>query len=157
MELKTPLLSLSGIGPSLADRLHRLNLFTVEDLIYHFPFRYDDFSATQNLDQTRIGETATFRGELWSIKNTYTRFRKVLTQAILNDGTGTVEIIWFNQPWLIKNLKAGDRLQVSGKIAKYKSKLSIIAPRWEKLDTEKQLPTRQVGTRNVKCPCVFLI
>ncbi|KKS70058.1 MAG: ATP-dependent DNA helicase RecG [Candidatus Daviesbacteria bacterium GW2011_GWA2_42_7] len=135
MELKTPLLSLSGIGPSLADRLHRLNLFTVEDLVYHFPFRYDDFSATQPLDQTRIGETATFRGELWSIKNTYTRFRKVLTQAILNDGTGTVEIVWFNQPWLTKNLKAGDRLQVSGKLNRKGSKISLVSPVWERIQT----------------------
>lgn len=138
MELSTPLSALSGIGPSLLAKLKWLNLTTLEDLIYHFPFRYDDFSATQPLDQTRIGEVATFRGELWSIKNTYTRFRKVLTQAILNDGTGTVEIVWFNQPWLTKNLKAGDRLQVSGKLGRKGSKISLVSPVWEKIDSNQQ-------------------
>lgn len=135
MELSTPLLALPGIGPSLVERLNRLNLKTIEDLIYHFPFRYDDFSATQPLDQTRIGETATFRGELWSIKNTYTRFRKVLTQAILNDGTGTVDIVWFNQPWLTKNLKVGDKIQVSGKLSRKGSKISLVSPVWEKISS----------------------
>ncbi len=135
MELSTPLRALSGIGTSLTERLNRLNLKTIEDLIYHFPFRYDDFSATSSIDQTKIGETVTIRGELWSIKNTYTRFRKVLTQAILNDGTGTVEIVWFNQPWLIKNLKTGDRIQVSGKLNRKGSKVSLVSPVWEKIDS----------------------
>lgn len=140
MELNTPLSAISGIGFSIFKRLKNLELFTVEDLIHHYPFRYDDFSQNRSLDQTRIGETVTLKGELWSIKNVYTRFGKILTQAVFNDGTGTVEIVWFNQPWLTKNLKTGDKLQVSGKINRKGNKISLVSPVWEKISLDMNKP-----------------
>lgn len=133
MELKTSLSSLLGVGPGLSYKLSRLNLNTVEDLIYHFPFRYDDFSQSSTIKDALIGQVVTLQGEIWSIKNIYTRSRKVLTQAIFNDGTSPLELTWFNQGWLTKQIVTGDRLQVSGKLSKYKNKLSIMMPRWEKL------------------------
>ncbi|MDD5415991.1 MAG: ATP-dependent DNA helicase RecG [Candidatus Daviesbacteria bacterium] len=148
MNFNTPLLQLPGIGYTYAKRLERLNLFTLEDLIYHFPFRYDDFSNTTSALQAKIGESVTLQGEIWTIQNIYTRSRKIITKAVFNDGTSPIELTWFNSSWLTKQIQTGDRLQVSGKISKYKNKLSIIAPHWEKLDAEqKQLPTRQVGTQ----------
>ena len=135
MELATPLKHVLGIGPSLAFKLSRLNLNTVGDLIYHFPFRYDDFSSIKPASETQIGEVVTLKGEIWSIKNIYTRYGKVLTQALFNDGTSPIQLTWFNQSYLTKQIKAGDRLQVSGKLTKYQSKLSIMVPRWEKLST----------------------
>lgn len=140
MNLNTPLSQLTGIGPFLLYKLKTLNLEAVEDLIYHFPFRYDDFSAVKSTSQAQIGEVVTLQGEIWSIKNIFTRSGRVLTQAIFNDGQSPVTLTWFNSSWLIKQIKTGDRLQVSGKLSKYKNKLSIIAPRWE-----KQLPTSDVG------------
>src|SRR3989344_4692350 len=139
MELATPLKHVLGIGPSLAFKLSRLNLNTVGDLIYHFPFRYDDFSSIKPASETQIGEVVTLKGEIWSIKNIYTRYGKVLTQALFNDGTSPIQLTWFNQSYLTKQIKAGDRLQVSGKLTKYQSKLSIMVPRWEKISDEKRL------------------
>src|SRR3989344_5524711 len=139
MELATPLKHVLGIGPSLAFKLSRLNLNTVGDLIYHFPFRYDDFSSIKPASETQIGEVVTLKGEIWSIKNIYTRYGKVLTQALFNDGTSPIQLTWLNQSYLTKQIKAGDRLQVSGKLTKYQSKLSIMVPRWEKISDEKRL------------------
>lgn len=133
MDLKTSLSSLSGIGPTFAKRLEYLNLHIVEDLINHYPFRYEDFANVSTISNLKIGESITVSGEIWEIKNTYTRFRKVLTKAILNDGSGTIEITWFNQPWLTKNVKTGDRLQVSGKVGKSGHKVTLVSPKWEKL------------------------
>ena len=133
MELSTPLTNLTGIGPGLLYKLKRLNLNTVEDLIYHFPFRYDDFSNTTSALDAKIGESVTLQGEIWTISNIYTRSRKIITKAIFNDGTSPIELTWFNSSWLTKQIQTGDRLQISGKITKYKNKLSIIAPRWEKI------------------------
>ncbi|MBU0999861.1 ATP-dependent DNA helicase RecG [Patescibacteria group bacterium] len=135
MDLKRPLSELTGIGYSYAKRLKRLSLFSLEDLIYHFPFRYDDFSNTTSTLEAQIGQSVTLQGELWSIKNIYTRSRKIITKAIFNDGSAPIELTWFNSSWLTKQIKTGDRLQISGKITKYKNKLSMIAPRWEKLDS----------------------
>ena len=136
MDLKTPLINLAGIGPAFSSRLKNLNLKTVEDLINHYPFRYDDFSKNQDISQTRIGEVVTLKGEIWSIKNIYTRYGKVLTQAVFNDGSGTIEIIWFNQPWLTKNIKTGDKLQVSGKVNRKGSKTTLVSPVWERSTPE---------------------
>ncbi|MBI2314635.1 ATP-dependent DNA helicase RecG [Candidatus Daviesbacteria bacterium] len=147
MNLKTPLSSLTGIGLGLNFKLKRLNLITIEDLVYYFPFRYEDFSNNTSALEAKIGESVTLQGEIWSIQNIYTRSRKIITKAIFNDGTSPIELTWFNSSWLTKQIKTGDRLQISGKISKYKNKLSIIAPRWERLDSEKQLPTSEVGTQ----------
>ena len=147
MDLSTPLQQLTGIGPSLAYKLSRLNLNTVGDLIYHFPFRYDDFSQSTTIREAQVGQVVTLQGEIWSIKNIYTRSRKVLTQAIFNDGTSPMELTWFNQSWLIKQLQAGDRLQVSGKLTKYKNKLSIMMPKWEKIPAGH--PALDAGSINI--------
>ncbi|MBI2020696.1 ATP-dependent DNA helicase RecG [Candidatus Daviesbacteria bacterium] len=133
MDLNSPLYTITGIGSSLTIKLKRLNLNIVGDLIYHFPFRYDDFSKIAPASEAQIGEVVTLRGEIWSIKNIYTRFGKVLTQAIFNDGTTSLQLTWFNQSWLAKQIQVGDKLQISGKLSKYKSKLSIMAPEWERL------------------------
>lgn len=138
MNLKTPLTDLPGIGRYLSDKLSRLNLSSVEDLVHHYPFRYDDFSRTGAIDEIKEGEKVTLLGEIWSIVNVYTRFGKVITRAIFNDGTSSIELTWFNQSWLTKQIQSGDRLQISGKVSKYKNKLSIIAPVWEKMSINNE-------------------
>ena len=134
MDLATPLSKVIGIGPTFVKRLEYLNILTIEDLIHHYPFRYDDFSNVSNALDAKLGEKVTLQGEIWSIKNIYTRSRKVLTQAVFNDGTSPIMLTWFNSSWLTKQIQTGDRLQISGKLNKYKNKLSIMAPAWEKLD-----------------------
>src|SRR5258708_3354011 len=153
MNLNTPLKGLMGIGPSIAYRLSLLELNKVEDLIYHFPFRYDDFSNVSSVAEAKEGEVVTLAGEIWSIKNIYTRSRKVLTQAIFNDGSGPIEVTWFNQSWLIKQIQVGDRLQVSGKIKRYKNKPSIMAPTWEKIGGGVLVLGEQLHTRSLVLSC----
>ena len=138
MDLKTPLTSLPGIGSYLEWKLKNLNLLSVSDLIYHFPFRYDDFSNLSSSSEAKIGEKVTLQGEIWSIKNIYTRYGKILTQAVFNDGTMPINLTWFNQSWLTKQIKVGDRLQISGKLTKYKSKFSIMMPQWERIGSRVQ-------------------
>ncbi len=146
MNLKTPLSALTGIGPGCLYKLKRLNLNTLGDLIYHFPFRYDDFSNTTSALEAKIGETVTLQGEIWSIANIYTRSRKIITKAVFNDGTSPIELTWFNSSWLKKQINTGDKLQISGKITKYKNKLSIIAPIWEKIqDIQKTVTHIHTG------------
>lgn len=141
MDLKLKLPELPGIGFSYSKKLEYLNLFTLEDLINHYPFRYDDFSAIKPAVNAQIGEKVTLQGEIWSIQNIYTRSGKIITKAIFNDGTSPIELIWFNSSWLTKQIQTGDRLQVSGKLTKYKNKLSIMAPQWEKLENKITLHT----------------
>lgn len=128
-----PLIKVPGIGYSYSKRLELLNLFTLQDLVNHYPFRYDDFSLVSSAMEAQIGEKVTLQGEIWSIKNVYTRYGKTLTQGVFNDGTSPISLTWFNSPWITKQINTGDRLQISGKLTKYKSKLSIISPTWERV------------------------
>lgn len=136
MNLDTPLRHISGIGYVQATRLANLNLITVNDLINHFPFRYDDFSETTSINEAQLETKVTLKGEIWSIKNIFTKYGKKLTQAVFNDGTNSINLTWFNQTYLTKSIKVGDRLQVSGKLTKFGSKLSIMMPVWERLASD---------------------
>lgn len=136
MDIKTPLQYITGVGPQFAKRLEKLELFTVENLINHYPFRYEDYSKIGKIAEAKEGETVTFQGELGSIKDTYTKSGKVMTTALLNDVTGSIGIIWFNQRWLSKVLITGDKLQVSGKVDRFKGKICLMSPAWEKVETE---------------------
>ncbi len=133
MNLTTKLSTITGIGYTFSSKLEHLGLNTVEDLLTYYPYRYDDFSNLTDSMEAEIGTKVTLKGEIWSIRNIYTRTRKVLTQAIFNDGKSPIELTWFNQQYLIKSIKVGDKLQISGKLQKYKNKLTIVAPVWEKM------------------------
>lgn len=147
MNLDTRLSAITGIGYTFAKRLEQLGLLRVRDLIYHFPFRYDDFSNVTSALEAQIGEKVTLQGEIWSIRNIYTKSRKILTQAVFNDGNSPIELTWFNSQFLIKSIKVGDKLQIAGKISKYKDKLSIIAPTWEKIGADsRQLTADSMNT-----------
>lgn len=135
MDLDTPLNHLPGIGSILSKRLAKLNLFSVEDLLNHYPFRYDDYSRISPIAEIKANETVTIQGDVWSIKNNFTRFGKVITKALLNDGTGLIDLIWFNQSYLTKIILPGQKLWLSGKITRYKNKLSMLAPEWEKVSS----------------------
>lgn len=138
MDLSTQLSQIPGIGSGYVWRLKQLGLETVNDLIHHYPFRYDDFSSLSSAGEAQLDTKVTLQGEIWSIQNIYTRYGKVLTQAVFNDGTIPITLTWFNQGWLTKQLKAGDRVQISGKLTKYKNKYTIMAPVWERLDISHQ-------------------
>ncbi len=143
MDLSTKLSHIVGVGPTLAKRLEKLELYTVEDLINHYPFRYDDFSHISTTLEAKVGEKVTLQGEVWSISNIFTRSRRVITNAIFNDGNGVIELVWFNQSWLTKSIKTGDRLQVSGKVNKKGNKFSILMPVWEKISLQPSTTNNQ--------------
>ena len=87
MDLNTQLAHIPGIGSTTKLKLEKLGLVTVSDLLYHFPFRYDDFSTTSTALDTQVGEKVTLQGEIWSVRVIRTRTGKMLIEAIFNDGT----------------------------------------------------------------------
>lgn len=131
MDPNTLLQNLPGIGSYYSSRLKKLNLITLEDLIYHFPFRYDDFSQIQTIENLTQGEKITVQGVVWQIKNVRTRTGKFLTNAQVSDESGIVDVIWFNQPYLTKNIKAGTQISLSGKVDIEGSRPKLISPTYE--------------------------
>ncbi len=137
MDPNVLLQNLPGIGSYYNNRLKKLNLITLEDLIYHFPFRYDDFSQIQKIDNLTQGEKITVQGVIWQIKNVRTRTGKFLTNAQVSDESGIIDVIWFNQPYLTKNIKAGSQISLSGKVDIGGPRPKLISPTYEILTSNK--------------------
>ena len=133
LELSTPVAALSKVGPKYKSLLEKLEIYTIGDLVYHFPFRYDDFSVTKRIVDLQDGETATIQGILGKVNNIYTKYGKRLTKSTIIDDTGTLELVWFSSHYLKKVLKPNKRYSISGKVGSFSGKLSIIAPNYEEM------------------------
>jgi len=117
VKLSTPLSEIKGIGPKFAERLKKLEIKTVKDLLWHFPFRYEDFSRISKIADLKIGETATISGVISDIKLHRTWKRKMfIVEALITDDTGSIKAVWFNQRFLLSILKKGKRVNLAGKV-----------------------------------------
>jgi ATP-dependent DNA helicase RecG len=131
MNLSTPVDRLFMVGPTYGRRLKKLEIETIGDLLYHFPFRYIDYSLISPIARIQPGETVSIKGEIISIKNEYTRRGKKIQKAVLKDETGTINIVWFNQPFLVRTLKVGLKVNFSGKVGWFDRKVALVSPEYE--------------------------
>ncbi len=132
---------LPGVGNLYSKKLSGLEIRTIKDLLYHFPFRYDDFSNIKTIDRANLDEKITIQGNIWQIKNIRTPRGKFITTALVADQSGTIEVIWFNQPYLTKILKAGTPVSLSGKLDPKSPKPKLIAPSYEVIRTNQAIST----------------
>lgn len=133
MLLSLPLSTLNRVGKQTDNALKKLGLETVEDLLLYFPFRYDDFSQITKIAQVEAGMSVSIQGEVEIIENKRSfKQKKNLTEALISDASGMIKVIWFNQPYISKSLKAGDRVSLAGKVAESYGQLTMIAPQYEK-------------------------
>ena len=109
-----------------------MELKTVQDLIFYYPFRYEDFSNIVPIGGAKINEQITVVGKISSIENRRTRWKnKPITECFVEDESGALKAVWFNQPFLTKNLKAGDLISLSGKITINKYGTQMQSPQYE--------------------------
>ena len=126
-----------GVGPKIIEKLKRLNINSPQDLLYHFPNRYVDFSHSVKINSVLENENVTITGEVLDFKNIFTRNGKNIQKAIVSDNTGKIDLIWFNQPYLSKNIKTGDTLSFAGAVSLFQNKKTIIAPEYGPHNTGK--------------------
>jgi ATP-dependent DNA helicase RecG len=139
--LDTSIESLPGVGKSLSAGFRRLDIATVRDLLFHFPRRYLDLSVFSDIKTVQAGQTVTVRGFIKSIHARPSfRGRVSLCEAVVSDETGSIKIVWFNQPYLAKQLRPGNEIILSGKTEFYKT-LQLQNPIYEKISGEGGEPT----------------
>lgn len=132
MDLKTPIKDLNDrVYKMYAKRLEKLSIIKLEDFLYHFPARYNDFSVISKISQVQEGETVTVQGKVTEIKNEYTKRHKTLQRAKIKDPTGEISALWFNQPFLVKNIAKEDLISISGKVKRSAGKLMMESPDYE--------------------------
>ena len=123
---------LPRIDEKYLKKFHKLGLSTVRGLLYHFPNRYNDFSKIITIDKLKLNEIATIQGEVLKIENIRTfKKRMVITEAIIKDNTGSVKAVWFNQPFLTKNIKPDKKVSLSGKLSMGPKGLYLSNPSYE--------------------------
>ncbi|HMQ01950.1 MAG TPA: ATP-dependent DNA helicase RecG [Candidatus Doudnabacteria bacterium] len=117
LSLNTKIERLPSVGPTLKKTLNKLGIFYLEDFFYHLPFRYIDFSQKIAIGKAKVGELITLEGNITKVTARRSmNSRLAFTEAYLEDGTGQIKLMWFNQPYLAKQLKEGTRIVVAGKV-----------------------------------------
>lgn len=123
------------ITPYYLKKFQKLGINTIEDLILYFPRRYNDFTNLMPISNLSAGQVATIQGKILKIKSVSIFRRHInITEAIIEDATGKVKAVWFNQPYLVKVLEEGAAVSLSGKIEFYRKGIQISNPMYEKID-----------------------
>lgn len=135
--LQTSIEKVPRIGVTYAKRLKKFGIKTVQDLLFYFPARYDDFSEIISISQARekLGEIACVQGEIIEIETTKSFYnRMAITKAVVQDRTAQINVLWYNQPYLEKSLKENDFICLAGKIGLGKEGLFFNSPAFERIN-----------------------
>ena len=134
VKLSTPLSDLKGVGDVVGRGLGRLGLQTAQDLLEYFPRRWDDYSEVSSINQIRPG-LVTVRGRVEHLANrrSFKNRRLSVTEAIIADDTGTIRVVWFNQPYLKTQIKEGELYALRGRFEFKNNYLSLQNPTVEKI------------------------
>jgi ATP-dependent DNA helicase RecG len=135
--LNAQLTVLQGVGPVTASSLEKLGMQTLGDMLYNFPRRYEDYSQLKPIKALMYNDIVTVLGTIQSVHNRPIRGGKQnIIEVVISDGTGSLRVSFFNQPWLVNRFKDGDAISVSGKIDQYLGRLVMNSPDWEPVEVE---------------------
>jgi ATP-dependent DNA helicase RecG len=125
-----------GVGPSKAKLLANLGVFTVEDLLYLFPSRYEDRSQLMPMAMVKVGEKQTIAGHILKVgkRNFYSRTKAF--EIVVGDKSGQITCVWFNQPYLDKYFKEDQEIVLYGRVEVFKNRLQMLVPDFELISTE---------------------
>ena len=123
-----PLSRLKGIGPKKESSLNSLDIFSVLDILTHFPRRYIDRTNEAKISSLQVGEEGMILVEILNVYKQKTRNRRSLVTAKVTDQTGNVTLTFFNQPWREKQLKVGTEVIIFGKLDQYRGEYRMVNP-----------------------------
>ena len=146
--LDAPVSNLRDIGDANAKRLKKLGIETVRDLLLNLPFDWETYGAPVAVALLTVGVQASVVGTVFSIAPRVTKFKKMrLTEATIRDDSGVgIRVVWFNQPFIAKQLHKGDRVAVAGLVKSgYGGTLEMQNPHHEKIEGGDEAVPARVG------------
>ncbi|MCD8545997.1 hypothetical protein LRY64_01395 [Candidatus Woesebacteria bacterium] len=150
MQLSDSVETVSGIGPKKAAELAEMEIYTVQDLLQHIPFRYEDASQVTPVADLIVGELVTLEAQVVSVRSFRTRSRVPMTQVVVVDSNGDeLDLTFFHQPYVSKQLKSDEWYAFTGKVGEYHGKKKSHQP---KLRTSGSSQPSTYGSRS---PTVF--
>jgi ATP-dependent DNA helicase RecG len=105
-QLSDPVLYIKGVGPQLAEKLAKLNLLTMGDLLRHYPLRWEDRSRLPHIADVRPGDQVTLKGVVIAVTTRYTRQKMAITEALLDQEGSAIKLVWINQPFMERTFRA---------------------------------------------------
>ncbi len=131
---RTPVTALRGVSTKTAANLARLGVSTIADFVYLLPRRYLDYTQIRRVSELEIDREQTVIGTVVRVRVRLFGGRQG-TEAYLRDESGMVRILWFNQPWVARNLPANREIVVSGAVHLFRTEKVIESPEWEPVDS----------------------
>lgn len=127
-----------GVGPKRAAKLRKLNIYTVEDLLYFIPREYDDRTNFTSISKCKVDEKFSLNVEIcgYPIK-TQPRKNLSILKIPVKDKSGYAQLVWFNQDYIAGQLSMGDKILVNGKINRFGNEIQIVNPVFEKEKDKK--------------------
>jgi ATP-dependent DNA helicase RecG len=138
MDLASPVQFVKGVGPQRAEALAREGVTTLEDLLFHLPMRYEDRTALARIADLRPGMKVSVAGTI-AVAGLRRARRLTLYEVRLEDGTGRLKVLWFNQPFLKDTLPRGAQVVLYGTVepdAYGSRQLMMSSPQYEKVESE---------------------
>ncbi|MCI8335538.1 MAG: ATP-dependent DNA helicase RecG [Peptococcaceae bacterium] len=137
--LSTPVAYIKGIGDKRAALFQKLGVYTAGDMVFFYPRNYEDRRKVTAIAEVAINEVATVRGKIIEIEEYQPNHRIYILKVWLQDATGMLPVIWFNQKFLKKSFSRGMELLVRGKLEKKYSKQELTVQDYEILGKEENL------------------
>jgi ATP-dependent DNA helicase RecG len=127
MKLSDKLTELSGVGEAIAKKFSSLGINNVEDLLTYYPRKYNDFSHVVPINKTKPGAVS-IKAKISHIKSRRARHGLHITEAICSDETGSIYLVWFNQPYRANSIKEDAEYYISGEFGLHRQRMSMINP-----------------------------
>ncbi|HEX7368278.1 MAG TPA: DEAD/DEAH box helicase, partial [Candidatus Saccharimonadales bacterium] len=131
MTVESPLTDVKGVGPALGRAFALVGVQTVRELIDYFPWRYDDFSQVMPIKQLTRPGPVSIAAEITHITGRYVRRGMHVTEAIAADDSGSVRLVWFNQPYRESGMRKGAKYFISGNFELSHQRFAIMNPATE--------------------------
>lgn len=133
MDWNSPVSLLKGIGEQREKKLQKLGISTIEDLLTHYPREYKDRSEILKIADLPMEEPSTFLAQVKEEGQNSRHGRLVYTRMKVYDETGSVGVLWYNQPYMKNSLKIGEWYLFSGKLQKKYGRKEILSPEVERI------------------------
>lgn len=134
--LQQPVTVLHKVGAKMSEKLTNLGIHTVGDMLYTFPRRYDDYTRMKTLNHLTPGEVVTTLVAVRSIVRKQGRRGQPYLLMTVDDGTRTMNVTFFGQPWLQRQFKRGSQIVLSGTVELFRGDLMMTNPEWEMFERE---------------------
>ena len=135
-----PLSTFKGVGPSLAEKLEKIGLLSVQDILFHLPLRYEDKTRVMTVRELLPGTSTNIIGEV--IDSQITNGKRRMLVVTLHDGTGSIQLCFFSFSASIKNsLTIGKTIRCYGEVKRGPRGYQIVHPEYKSLDDDRALTT----------------